>query len=66
MVKVAMAGAGAFGNKHLDALASIPGADVVAVVDPVEAAAARRLTPTASSGSRPASTQCWPTTRSMR
>ncbi|MYH77148.1 MAG: Gfo/Idh/MocA family oxidoreductase [Acidimicrobiaceae bacterium] len=39
MVRVAVAGAGAFGNKHLDGLASIPGADVVAVVDPVEAAA---------------------------
>ena len=39
MVKVAMAGAGAFGNKHLDGLASIPGAEVIAVVDPVEAAA---------------------------
>ncbi|MCY4663940.1 MAG: Gfo/Idh/MocA family oxidoreductase, partial [Acidimicrobiaceae bacterium] len=39
MVKVAMVGVGAFGNKHLDGLASIPDADVVAVVDPVEAAA---------------------------
>ena len=39
MVKVAMVGAGAFGNKHLDGLASIPDADVVAVVDPVVAAA---------------------------
>ncbi|MCY4424286.1 MAG: Gfo/Idh/MocA family oxidoreductase, partial [Acidimicrobiaceae bacterium] len=39
MVKVAMVGVGAFGNKHLDGLASIPEAQVVAVVDPVEAAA---------------------------
>ena len=39
MVKVAMVGVGFFGNKHLDALASIPDADVVAVVDPVESAA---------------------------
>ena len=39
MVTVAMVGAGAFGNKHLDALASIPGADVVVVADPVPAAA---------------------------
>ncbi len=39
MVKVAMVGVGFFGNKHLDGLASIPDADVVAVVDPVEAAA---------------------------
>ncbi|MDE0656773.1 MAG: Gfo/Idh/MocA family oxidoreductase [Acidimicrobiaceae bacterium] len=39
MVNVAMVGVGFFGNKHLDGLASIPDADVVAVVDPVEAAA---------------------------
>ena len=32
MVNVAMAGVGFFGNKHLDGLASIPGADVVAIV----------------------------------
>lgn len=38
-VKVAMVGVGAFGNKHLDALAQIPGAEVVVVADPVEAAA---------------------------
>ena len=39
MVTVAMVGVGAFGNKHLDGLAQIPDAEVVAVVDPVEAAA---------------------------
>ena len=38
-VSIALAGAGAFGNKHLDGLASIDEAEVVAVVDPVEAAA---------------------------
>ena len=41
MVRVAMVGVGFFGNKHLDGLASIPDAQVVAVVDPVEAAARR-------------------------
>lgn len=39
VVKVAMVGVGAFGNKHLDALAAIPGAEVVLLADPVEAAA---------------------------
>jgi 2-hydroxy-4-carboxymuconate semialdehyde hemiacetal dehydrogenase len=34
-VRIAVAGAGAFGAKHLDAIASIPGAQAVAVVDPV-------------------------------
>jgi len=38
-IRIAVAGAGAFGNKHLDALANIDAADVVAVVDPVEASA---------------------------
>lgn len=38
-LKIAVAGAGAFGNKHLDGLANIPEAEVVAIVDPVEAAA---------------------------
>ena len=38
-VKVAMVGVGAFGNKHLDALAQIPEAEVVVVADPVAAAA---------------------------
>ena len=38
-VRIAVAGAGAFGNKHLDALATIEDAEVIAVVDPVEAAA---------------------------
>ena len=38
-VSIALAGAGAFGHKHLDGLASVEGAEVVAVVDPVEAAA---------------------------
>jgi 2-hydroxy-4-carboxymuconate semialdehyde hemiacetal dehydrogenase len=41
MVNVAVVGVGAFGNKHLDALASIPDAEVVVVADPVEAAAQR-------------------------
>ncbi len=39
MIRVAVVGVGAFGNKHLDALAVIPNADVVVVSDPVEAAA---------------------------
>lgn len=39
MVNVAMVGTGAFGSKHLDALAVIPDAHVVAVADPVEASA---------------------------
>jgi len=34
-VRVALAGAGAFGAKHLDAIDAIDGAEVVAVVDPV-------------------------------
>lgn len=38
-VKVAMVGVGAFGHKHLDALALIPDAEVVVVADPVETAA---------------------------
>ena len=38
-INIAVAGAGAFGNKHLDGLASIEGAEVVAVVDPVESSA---------------------------
>lgn len=36
-----MVGVGFFGNKHLDGLAAIPAADVVAIVDPVEAAGRR-------------------------
>jgi 2-hydroxy-4-carboxymuconate semialdehyde hemiacetal dehydrogenase len=40
-VRVAVAGAGAFGAKHLDALAGIDGAEVVAIVDPVEETARR-------------------------
>ena len=40
-VRIAVAGAGAFGNKHLDALATIDEAEVVAIVDPVESAARR-------------------------
>ena len=40
-VRIAVAGAGAFGNKHLDALANIDEAEVVAIVDPVEAAASK-------------------------
>ncbi|MEM7275471.1 MAG: Gfo/Idh/MocA family oxidoreductase, partial [Actinomycetota bacterium] len=39
-VKVAVVGAGAFGRKHLDALAAIPEAEVVVIADPVEATAA--------------------------
>ena len=38
-VRVAVVGAGAFGNKHLDALAQIPDAEVVVVADPVAASA---------------------------
>ena len=38
-VRIALAGAGAFGNKHLDGLALIDDAEVVAIVDPVAAAA---------------------------
>ncbi|WP_428120416.1 Gfo/Idh/MocA family oxidoreductase [Candidatus Poriferisodalis sp.] len=38
-INIAVAGTGAFGNKHLDGLASIEGAEVVAVVDPVESSA---------------------------
>ena len=38
-VNIALAGAGAFGSKHLDGLAAIDGAEVVAIVDPVEASA---------------------------
>ena len=38
-INIAVAGAGAFGNKHLDGLASIDGAEVVAIVDPVESSA---------------------------
>src|SRR5690606_41502400 len=33
-VNIAVAGAGAFGTKHLEGLAKIPGATVAAVVDP--------------------------------
>ena len=33
-ISVAVAGAGAFGRRHLDALAVIPGVEVAAVVDP--------------------------------
>lgn len=40
-INIALAGAGAFGNKHLDGLAKIDGAQVVAVVDPVESSARR-------------------------
>jgi len=39
IVRVAMVGTGAFGAKHLDALAKIPNAEVVVVSDPVEASA---------------------------
>lgn len=41
MTRIALVGAGAFGNKHLDALAAIDGVEVVAVVDPVAATATR-------------------------
>jgi 2-hydroxy-4-carboxymuconate semialdehyde hemiacetal dehydrogenase len=41
MIRVALAGAGAFGMKHLDALAAVDGAEVVAVVDPVAETAER-------------------------
>ena len=40
-INIAVAGAGAFGNKHLDGLASIDDAAVVAIVDPVESSARR-------------------------
>ena len=36
-VRIALAGAGAFGAKHLDGLSRVDDAEVVAVVDPVEA-----------------------------
>ena len=36
-INIAVAGAGAFGNKHLDGLEQIADANVVAIVDPVEA-----------------------------
>ncbi|MDJ0767342.1 MAG: Gfo/Idh/MocA family oxidoreductase [Ilumatobacter sp.] len=36
-VRIAVAGAGAFGNKHLDGLAAIDDAEVVAIADPVAA-----------------------------
>ncbi len=39
-VQIAVVGVGAFGNKHLDGLAAIDGAEVVAVADPVADAAA--------------------------
>ena len=32
-MKLALAGAGAFGRKHLDAIALIDGAEVVSVID---------------------------------
>ena len=38
-VRIALAGGGAFGNKHLDGLALIDDAEVVAIIDPVAAAA---------------------------
>lgn len=38
-IRIALVGAGAFGNKHLDGLANIADAEVVVVVDPVEEAA---------------------------
>ena len=51
-VRVAVAGVGAFGLKHLDGLAAIDGAAVVAVVDPVpgraEALAAERGIPSSA------------------
>lgn len=40
-INIALAGAGAFGNRHLDGLTQIDGAQVVAVVDPVESSARR-------------------------
>ncbi|HEY3484336.1 MAG TPA: Gfo/Idh/MocA family oxidoreductase [Ilumatobacteraceae bacterium] len=40
-LRIAVAGAGAFGIRHLDALAVIDDAEVVAIVDPVEATAQR-------------------------
>ncbi len=42
MIRIAVAGVGAFGTKHLDGLAAIDDAEVVAIVDPV-AAAARKV-----------------------
>ena len=38
-VRLAVAGVGAFGNKHLDGLANVPDAEVAVIVDPVESAA---------------------------
>ncbi len=40
-INIAVAGAGAFGNKHLDGLTSIENAAVVAIIDPVESNARR-------------------------
>ncbi|MEM9135455.1 MAG: Gfo/Idh/MocA family oxidoreductase [Actinomycetota bacterium] len=40
-VQIAVVGVGAFGNKHLDGLASIADAEVVAVADPVAGTAAK-------------------------
>jgi 2-hydroxy-4-carboxymuconate semialdehyde hemiacetal dehydrogenase len=40
-INIALAGAGAFGAKHLNGLAGIDDATVVAIVDPVEAAATK-------------------------
>ncbi len=40
-LRIAVAGAGAFGIRHLDGLAVIDDAEVVAIVDPVEATAQR-------------------------
>ena len=40
-VRFGVVGTGAFGNKHLEALAAIPEAEVVVIADPVETAARR-------------------------
>ena len=52
MIRVAVAGVGAFGAKHLDGLATIDEAEVVAVVDPVleaaQSVAAERGIPSAT------------------
>ena len=45
-VKIALAGAGAFGEKHLDALQRIDGVEVVSVVG-------RRIEPTQAVAARP-------------
>ena len=61
-MKIALAGTGAFGIKHLDGLANIDGVTVTSVVSRRLEQAERSRTSTASATPAPTWTRSWPVT----